>query len=52
LEPRRSASLANLLNESDKRYKAYLAAGGKPPVAVDKTPEGKAPAASAAPDRQ
>ena len=40
------------LNESDKRYKAYLAAGGKPPVAVDKTPEGKAPAAAQRPDRQ
>lgn len=25
------------LNESDKRYKAYLAAGGKPPVMADKT---------------
>ena len=25
------------LNESDKRYKAYLAAGGKPPVMTDKT---------------
>jgi hypothetical protein len=25
------------LNESDKRYKAYLSAGGKPPVMADKT---------------
>jgi hypothetical protein len=40
------------LNESDKRYKAYLTSGGKPPVAVDKMPEGKAPAAAARPDRQ
>jgi hypothetical protein len=31
------------LNESDKRYKAYLAAGGKPPVMADTTPQGKAP---------
>ncbi|HEX5281219.1 MAG TPA: hypothetical protein VFW28_14160 [Micropepsaceae bacterium] len=26
------------LDESDKRYRAYLAAGGKPPVMADKTP--------------
>ncbi len=26
------------LTESDKRYKAYLAAGGKPPVQADQTP--------------
>ena len=30
------------LNESDKRYRAYLAAGGKAPVATDKMPAAKA----------
>ncbi len=43
---------AKWLNESDKRYKGYLASGGKGPVAVDKMPEGKSPAAAQRPDRQ
>jgi hypothetical protein len=30
------------LNESDKRYRAYLASGGKPPVTTDKMPAAKA----------
>jgi len=39
------------MNESDKRYKAYLAAGGKPPVAVDRMPAAKESAEGPRPGR-